>query len=166
MDRCRRPQFSTDTSDVVTRGWGDRTGGDGSPASVWETTAGKGWSDGTGGWDEGCIAFLGDKINQILALTSAGPTRLRGLHRCRAGATAGGDLLPGEGAQLAPVPPSRPVRSPGAPVPPPRCRRAGCGCSPAAAEKGRGRGGEQPPIAMATGGPARSPPRMRQRGGG
>lgn len=46
----------------------------------------------------------------------------------------------------------------------PRCRRAGCGCSPAAAEKGRGE--KQPPIAMDTGGPARSPPRMRQRGGG
>lgn len=140
MDRCRRPQFSTDTSDVVTRGWGDRTGGDGSPASVWETTAGKGWSDGTGGWDEGCIAFWGDKINQILALTSAGPTRLRGLHRCRAGATAGGDLLPGEGAQLVPVPPSVPPARSGAPEP--RCRRRGAAAPVAAARRlQRRRGG-------------------------
>lgn len=82
------------------------------------------------------MAFLGNKINQVLALTSAGPSRLRGLHRCRAG-----DPLPGEGAQLPPVPLSVPPARSGAPVPAPRRLRLLGGCS----GEGEGARGETPP---------------------
>lgn len=109
------------------RGWGHLVP---TPACLWESTAGRGCSDEIGSCHEGWRASLRDKINQGLALTSADPTRLRGLRRCHQGvppeaAWAGGSARP-------PVPPSvrlsvcpagRPVRSPGAAAPVAAARR-------------------------------------------